>query len=292
MKFRDYYEILGVSKDASPSDIKKEYRKLAKKYHPDLNQGDEEAANKLKEINEAYEVLSDKEKREKYDKFGANFDFSQGMNFDPSQYGYSSYESTGDFSDFFDMIFGNRSGAFGRGNAGFGSFRDIFGGANVRQKPSYELDTTLSLEEAYKGGSKRVNIILNGVSKEIELKWPKGITPGKKIKINGSKIGLDGDILVRIKIDSEYTFEENHLTKDIKVYPWEAYFGVSKEVATLSGKIKVKIPQNIQTGKKIKVPGRGYVDMKGNTGDLFLRINIVNPEKLTKEQEEIYRKMM
>ena len=133
MKYQDYYEVLGVKKDATEDEIKKAYRKLAKKYHPDLHPDDEKAHEKFSEINEAYEVLSDKDKRKKYDMFGNNYNFSQGQNFDPSQYGFSdfsnySYTSSGNsgggFSDFFNLIFGNRdfsNKGFGERFSGFGN---------------------------------------------------------------------------------------------------------------------------------------------------------------------------
>lgn len=308
MQYKDYYEILGVKKDATDKEIKNAYRKLAKKYHPDLNKNDEKAAEKLKEINEAYEVLSDKEKRKKYDQFGSNYDFTNGYNFDPSQAGYSgTYTySTGDgggFSDFFNMIFGQNQG-FGqassssRGPSFSGmNFEDLFSGAsghasqNIRQKPRYDMNMDLTLEEAYRGGEKSIRVNLAGKPKTIKVKWPKGIGKGKKIKVKGSPHGIDGDIYVKININTTYEIEGNDLTKTVKIYPWQAYFGMEKTIKTLDGNIKVKIPAQIQAGKSIKIKGRGFKDMKGNKGDLYIKIMIVNPDQLTGEQEELYRKL-
>ena len=160
MKYKDYYEILGVDKTSTPEEIKKAYRKLAKKYHPDLNKGSEEAAEKLKEVNEAYEVLSDEEKKAKYDQFGSAY--QDGMNFDPSQYGYT-YTSSGasGFSDFFETIFGSGFGGFSSstgsnervftsgGSQGRG-FQDLFGQFNGgrKQRPRYNIEQNLTIEEA------------------------------------------------------------------------------------------------------------------------------------------------
>lgn len=296
MKYKDYYEILGVEKTSTPQDIKKAYRKLAKKYHPDLNKGSEEAAEKLKEVNEAFEVLSDPEKRKKYDQFGSAY--QDGMNFDPSQYGYEYTTSSGDFSDFFETIFGGGFGNAGRGFGGSGrgfSASDIFGNFTTNRKRArnrYEIDQYITLEEAYKGGSKQVLASLGGNQTKIDVKWPAGITNGKKIKINGDKFGIDGDIYAKIHIDSKDKLEGVNITKDIEIYPWEAYFGTKKTVQTLEGKIKVNIPKNIITDQKIKIAKKGFKDMKGNVGDLYLQIKIVNPKTLDKETEDFYKEQI
>lgn len=297
MKYKDYYETLGVSKDSDEKQIKQAYRKLAKKYHPDLNQGDEKAAEKLKEINEAYEVLSDKDKRSKYDRFGSNYDFSGGADFDPSAYGFDgqthTYSSSeGNFSDFFNMIFGRDD--VGGSGGGF-NIGDLFsgGGRKVRQapRPSYEIEFSLSLEEAYKGGDKTLRLSLNGENKEVNVRWPKGITNGKKIKIKGDKYGINGDILAKVRIVTTDILEGNDIIKTVDVYPWEAYFGTQVIVKTLSGSVRVNIPAKIQSGKKIKVANKGFTDMKNNTGNLYIKVNIVNPTQLSDEQLELYEKL-
>lgn len=294
MKYKDYYEILGVDKKVTSQEIKKAYRKLAKKYHPDLNGGNEQAAEKLKEVNEAFEVLSDENKKAKYDKFGSAY--HDGMNFDPSQYGYT-YTNTGGnsgFSDFFETVFG---GGFSRGGSSGGfSMSDLFGGGGSSKRKSqrnkFELEQYLTIEEAYKGGSKEILTSLGGDRKKIEFKWPAGITDSKKIKINGNKFDIDGDIYIKVKIDSKDKLEGLDIIKDIEILPWEAYFGTKKTIQTLEGRIKVNIPKDIQTDKRIKIPNKGFRDRKDNIGDLYLRIKIMNPSKLTVEQEEIYKKLL
>lgn len=294
MKYKDYYEILGVDKSSTPEDIKKAYRKLAKKYHPDLNKGSEEAAEKLKEVNEAYEVLSDEEKKAKYDQFGSAY--QDGMNFDPSQYGYT-YTGSGasGFSDFFETIFGG--GGFGGFTSGGGSqgrgFQDLFGNftTNRKQRPRYDIEQNLTIEEAYKGGERSVSVNFAGENKDIKIKWPQGITDKKKIKIKGDNFGIQGDIYVKINIVDKDKLDGLDIIKNIEITPWEAYFGTKKVVNTFEGKIKVNIPENIQTDKKIKLRSKGFKDRHGKIGDMYLQIKIVNP-KLSKEQEEIYKKLM
>lgn len=285
MQYRDYYEILGIDKSAKPDEIKKAYRKLAKKYHPDLNGGSEEAAEKLKEVNEAYEVLSDPEKKSKYDRFGANY--QNGMNFDPSDFGYTYTTSGGSgFSDFFETIFGNAKN-FSASDI-FGSF----GQGRAKQRNRFDLEQYISIEEAFKGGSKEILTSLGGDRNKIEIKWPKGITNGKKIKINGDKFGINGDIFVKMHIqDKDAKLDGIDIIKDIEVSPWEAYFGTKKTIETLYGKIKVNIPEKIDSDKKIKIKGKGFKDRKENIGDLYLQVKIKNP-KLSKKQEEIYKQMM
>src|SRR5574344_349488 len=267
MQYKDYYEILGVDKSADSKEIKKSYRKLAKKYHPDLNKGSEEAAEKLKEVNEAYEVLSDEDKRRKYDQFGSAY--QDGMNFDPSDYGYTYTSSGGSgFSDFFETVFGRSGGGFSR-DSFFGGFGEKFSNARPKTRPRYNLEQNTT----------------------IKLKWPAGITDGKSIKIKGDKFDIHGDIYVKIKISDKDKLEGLNITKDLVVSPWEAYFGTKKTIDTFDGKIKVSIPERIQTDKKIRLRNKGFKDMKGKLGDLYLKIKIKNAE-LTKDQEEIYKQMM
>lgn len=303
MEYKDYYKILGVDKSASDSDIKQAYRKLAKKYHPDLNQGDEAASEKLKEINEAYEVLGDKEKRKKYDTFGSGYNFTGGQNFDPSAYGFDfsnfgngsyTYTTSGGegFSDFFNMIFGGLGGG-AKGSSK--NKRDIFSGFTGRsrkQRQRYDTEISISLKEAYEGAEKTLALNVNGENKSLNVKIPKGILPGKKIRTKGEKIGLDGDIYIKVNvIDSENTLDGLNITKKINVYPWDAYFGHKVVVDTLEKKIKVNVPKGIKSGQRIKLSGKGFRDMKGNKGDLYLEVQIVNPETLNEEQEELYRKL-
>lgn len=296
MEYKDYYKILGVDKNASENEIKKAYRKLAKKYHPDLNPGDNKAQEKFKEINEAYEVLGDADKKKKYDTFGSSYDFSAGSNFDPSQYGYSytSSGNAGDFSDFFNMFFGGSSSS-----RGF-NINDIFGGGSgfgrrksQPQRQSYESELSITLEEGFNGTTKEVSLNFGGQVKKLSIKVPKGIFPGKKLKVKGDKWGIDGDIVFKINLldDGKNRLDNLDIISKTNLLPWEAALGTKAVVQTLDGKIKVNIPKGIEGGKKIRVPGRGYIDMDGRRGDLYIEANIVNPPSLSEEEEKLYERL-
>lgn len=301
MKYKDYYEILGVSKDADEKEIKSAYRKLAKKYHPDLHQGDDAAAEKFKEVSEAYEVLSDKDKRNKYDKFGSNYDFSSGYDFDPSQYGYT-YTTGGsgaDFSDFFETIFGS-SKSGGNFSGGF-NINDIFGDfsskgrgkSNKKARNKFESELSISIKEAYEGVTKNVSLTYKQEEYDIAVKIPAGITSNKKVKVKGEKFGLPGDILFKINIRDEKNLSLDGLDiiKTENIYPWEAALGTNKTVETLKGKLKLKIPKAFVGGNKMRIPSKGFKDLKGNVGDLYVIFNIVNPKELSEEQEKLYKEL-
>lgn len=292
MEYKDYYKILGVDKDTSQNDIKKAYRKLAKKYHPDLNPNDDKAQEKFKGINEAYEVLGDEDKRKKYDQFGSA-DYSNGQNFDPSQYGFGgtggsyTYNTSGGgdgFSDFFNMFFGGGSSRSSR------STRSPFQQA---QRQSYESELNVTLEEAYNGATKDISLNFMGENKNLSIKIPKGILPGKKLKVKGEKWGIDGDILFAINfvLDNNTSLDGLDIVSKQDVLPWEAALGSKVVISTLSGKIRVNIPKGIEGGKRIRVPKKGYVDMKGNAGDLYIEINIVNPQVLKPEMVKLYEEL-
>lgn len=298
MEYKDYYKILGVSKSASGDEIKKAFRKAAKKYHPDLHPDDKDAQEKFKEVNEAYEVLGDEKKRKQYDTFGSTGGFQGGQNFDPSQYGYGggsyTYTSSDEgFSDFFNTIFGG-----GGASSGF-NINDLFGGARKssrRAKPqrqSYDLELDITIEEGYKGLEKDISLSFNGEVKTIKVKVPSGILPGKKLKVKGEKWGIDGDILFKINFveEEDLKLDGLDLISKVDVLPWDAALGTKQVVDTLDGKIKVNIPEGIESGKKIKIPKKGYKDMKGNRGNLYLKINIVNPKTLSKVQRKLYEKL-
>lgn len=300
MQYRDYYEVLGVDKKASADEIKKAYRKLAKKYHPDLHPDDESAHKKFTEINEAYEVLSDPEKRNKYDTFGANANFSGGQNFDPRDFGFDfgnfgngsyTYTSSGGsgFSDFFDTLFGGFGGSSSKSSQGFGGF-----GSSFTKKPKSKLDTevSISIDEAMKGTSRRISIKSETGIKDIEVNIPKGLKNKNKIKIDGSKYGLNTDIYVMVKIkeSEDLKLEGIDFVKKVKVSPRDAYFGTKKKISTIKGNILVTIPEKITSNKKIRLKNLGYTDRKNKTGDLILEVLIDNPE-LNEEQIELYKKL-
>lgn len=283
MEYKDYYKILGVEKTASADEIKKAFRKLAKENHPDLVGGDKKKEEKFKEINEAYEVLGDEAKRKEYDAIGAG-GFRQGMNFDPRDFGFDSYESTnaGGFSDFFNLFFGGA----GR-RAGNGGFSYTTGKA---PRARYEAEVTITIEEGYRGTTR--TLALGGTDpKTVEVKIPKGITPGKKIRVRGEKFGIAGDIYVAIRFAEGAKLEGLNLIRTLTLAPWEAYFGTKRTVETMDGKIRVAIPARVHTGSRIRVADKGYRDMKGKTGDLYFEVAIDNPT-LNEKQEKLMQELM
>ena len=151
----------------------------------------------------------------------------------------------------------------------------------------------LSVKEAYLGVERELYVNINNSPKKITVKIPKGITSGKKVKVNGDRYSIDGDILVKINvINDEYRLEDLDLIKTVSLYPWEAYFGTTKVVETLNGNIRVKIPEKIESMKKIRISNKGYTDLKGKTGDLYLEIVINNPKNLSNDKLELYKKLM
>lgn len=299
MKYQDYYELLGVDKNAGKDEIKKAYKKLAKKYHPDLNGNDKESTEKFAAINEAYEVLSDDEKRKKYDMFGNSYDFSQGQNFDPSQYGFSDFSNFsyqtgqgGGFSDFFNMIFGQDTSF----TSGFGQkIHDFTGGFSKsvkRKKSKLETKITVTIDEALNGATKTVHVKNNLNTIPVEVKIPKGMTNNKKIKMDITKYGINAFLYVKVEVkDDKRQLIGNDIVQIVDITPWDAYFGTNIKVKTLKNVVNVKIPKQSESDKKIRLKNLGFVDMKGNTGDFLIELNIKNPKSLTKEQEELYKKL-
>ncbi|HEY8363335.1 MAG TPA: DnaJ C-terminal domain-containing protein [Tissierellaceae bacterium] len=299
MEYKDYYKILGVDKTASQEEIKRAYRNLVKKYHPDLNPNDPKAQEKLKEINEAYEVLGDEEKRKRYDAFGSAYNFTNGQHFDPSQFGFDNfgkgfsytYTTDGDFSDFFNLIFGDMAKSKGARSAF--DFSNLFGGRKARRSSSYESQLNLTIEEGYNGTTKNVTLNINGINKTIAVNVPKGILPGKKLKVKGEKWGINGDILFKINFidDGRNRLDGLDIISKLDIVPWQSVLGDKVVVSTLDGKIKVNIPKLVSSGMKIRVPQKGYRDMNGNRGDLYLEINIVNPSTISDEEIKLYERL-
>ena len=293
MKYKDYYKTLGVEKSSSQDEIKRAYRKLAKEYHPDLNPDDNVAQEKFKEINEAYEVLGDEDKKKKYDTFGSGYNFQGGQHFDPSQYGFGGYTSsgTGDFSDFFEMFFGGQGGGSSTGGFDLGN---LFGGRSRKaQRPSYESELSISLEEGFKGVTKNINLNIGGENKTLSVNVPAGILPGKRLKVKGEKWGINGDILFSINFikDGINTLDGLDITMKLDLLPWEAALGEKVMIRTLEGRININIPKGVSSGKRIRVPKKGYKDMKGKQGNLFIEINIVMPPELTDKEIKLYERL-
>jgi curved DNA-binding protein len=298
MASKDYYEMLGVSKTASDDEIKRAYRKLAMKYHPDKNANKKEAEERFKELNEAYAVLSDKEKRKQYDTFGKE-GFHQRFSQEDIFRGF-------DFDDIFSSLFGGRarreSRAGGRGGVDFG---DIFsrayqGGGRASQKGEdalYELPITL--EEAAFGGEKRISIPKNGKVEEINVKIPAGIPSGKKLRVTGKGMegrsgGLAGDLYLQISIRPHPVFdrEGDDITVEKEIGFSEAVLGTTIEVPTLEGTKKVKIPPGTQSHTKMRLKGLGVSHFQGTgKGDEYVKVIVRIPKRVTDKSRKLIEEL-
>jgi len=332
MDYRDYYKVLGVEKKASQDDIKKAYRKLARKYHPDANPNDKAAEEKFKEIGEAYEVLKDPDKRSKYDQLGSNWkqysragakgwpgaDGAGGQsytyNYSGGDFGFGDMGSG--FSDFFETFFGRGSderfstifsGVGGMGGSGTGSRgtgtqnkqdnRRSFWktGAGATQKgQDYQYNLTITLREAFFGTERAISLQKNGKVRTVNIKVPKGIKDGGKIRVKGeggqgSRGGENGDLYLIVNISQHHLFtrKENDLYCEIPVTLKEALFGAKIDVPTFEGKVSVTLPPNTQNGKTLRLKGKGMPRLKSTeTGDLYVKIKMVLPSHLTEEQKK------
>lgn len=292
MEYIDYYKILGIPKSASEGEIKSSYRKLARKYHPDLNPDNKEAEKKFKEINEANEVLSDVDKRKKYDKYGKDWQHAEEIekmqqNRTQSQrgsrqsFGSETYtrESTGEFSDFFGSMFGGETNSRSKQH----KFRGHDINASLQMK----------LTDVYK--TQKQTITING--KNIRLTFPAGIEDGQVIKIAGQGVagvngGPNGDLYITFSIENDTSFkrEGSNLFKAMDIDLFTAVLGGEIVVDTFDGKVKLKIAEGTHSTTKVKLKGKGFpVYKKENEfGDLYITYRIKTPTKLTSKERELF----
>ncbi len=297
----DYYQLLGVKKGASEDEIKKAYRKLAMKYHPDHTKGDKAAEEKIKKISEAYAVLSDKEKRKEYDTFGAE-GFRQRFSQEDIFRGFDFGDVLREFGFGGDFFSGRGRGGGMRFNFGGGApFGSQAGQQQARIKGSdlvYELP--LTLKEVANGTTKTVSLQHQGYSQKVTVKIPKGLISGKKLRLAGKGSpspvgGPPGDLFIQAKVlnDPSYSADEYdlHMNQELKLS--DALLGTSISVSTLDDrKLSLKIPPGTRPGTKMRMPGHGLPHMKSNKkGDLFVKIEVKLPKKLTDEQKKLIQKL-
>ena len=291
--YRDYYEALGVRRDASSEDIRRAYRKLAREYHPDVNK-EADAEDRFKEISEAYEVLRDPEKRERYDRLGANWKagedvsgaagfggFGQQGGFEDVRvdFGTGGFGG-GDFSDFFESFFSGSRGR--RRTAGF----DGFSTRGSDQEATLEV----TLEEAAAGGTRRMSL---ADGRSYEVKIPAGVRDGQLIRLSGEGGegvggGPAGDLLLRVRIKPHPRFKvrDRDLYVTLPLTPWEAALGASVEVPTLTGTTQVKVPPGSSSGRRLRLRGQGLPG-----GDLYATVSIKVPKQLSKKERDLFEEL-
>jgi curved DNA-binding protein len=324
--YKDYYKLLGVSKSATQDEIKRAYRKLAKQYHPDANKNNAEATEKFKAIGEAYEVLKDPDKRERYNQLGSNWKaYSRsgagaggwpggaqwqstgpgGGSYDFSGSGFDFGDLGGGFSDFFEMFFGKGSDSrfqdfsteYGKpGSSGKQGQRTGWRGRNTAEKgQDAESRLTITLREAYYGTERSLKVQgQDGKTRTINVKIPKGIKDGGKIRITGeggksAAGGASGDLYLVIEISRHHFFtrKEDDLYCELPVTLSEAVFGASIDVPSFGGNVSVKLPAGTQTGRSLRLKGKGMPLIKSTEyGDLYAKIKVVIPENLTDVQKK------
>ena len=283
--FRDYYETLGVPRAATSEEIRSAYRKLARRYHPDINK-DEDAEERFKEVGEAYEVLSDPEKRERYDRLGANWRQGDDVSGAP---GFDGFEGArpdgvrfefgdGAFSDFFESLFGSaRTG-------------------DIRMRGAdQEAVVDLSLEEAAAGGPLRVSLA-DGRSFTVNV--PAGVRDGQRIRVagrggEGIGGGSTGDLFLRVHLRPHRVFrvDGRDLHVDVPVTPWDAALGTTLQVPTLTGSAKVRLPAGSSSGRRLRLRGKGMPGRRSRHGDLYARVQIMVPDKLGERERKLFEEL-
>lgn len=283
MSYIDYYQVLGVNKGANETEIKKAYRNQARKYHPDVNQGNKAAERKFKEVNEAYEVLSDAEKRRKYDQYGSNWK-NMGTGGDPFTYDSEGFDSQY-FSDFFNNLFG------GAGGGGFG------GGRRTRQARGENMvaDLELNLRDVYETHKHTLDLA-NG--KNLRITIPAGVSDGQKIRLKGQGApgafgGEKGDLYVTFRIKPDPVFERKgaDLYADVPVDLYTILLGGTIEVETLGGNVKIKLKPETANGTKMRLKGKGFPVYKqeGDFGDLYITLKVALPTDLSEAEKNLFQ---
>ncbi len=316
VKYKDYYQTLGVSRTSTEKEIKAAYRKLARQWHPDTNQGKPEAEEKFKELTEAYEVLKDADKRKRYDMLGANWkagaDFTPppdmgGFSFDFGRMGGMGGmggmgQGGAQFSDFFDILFGQAmagGGARGSARGTTGSPFGFPGGQEPefgqrRQNTDQEADVELTIEEIAKGTMRKIQITEpGGKTRTLEVKIPKGVRAGSKVRMAGEGAmghnGKRGDLYLKVKVKPHpyYKLEGDNLVTEVQVSAPQAVLGGECNVTTLDGSVMVKIPPFSQSGKLLRLKGKGLPQLKSSVfGDHLVRIKVTMPTEISEAEKE------
>lgn len=329
MKYIDYYQVLGVERSASAAELRKAYKRLARKYHPDLNKGADAEAN-FKRVNEAYEVLKDPKKRERYDTLGPNW--QDGSPFEPPS-GWRGApggggvrvdfgEGGGDFSDFFEVLFGGaRAGARGgaRGGARAGArgaprgmrFDDLFGAATGRDGTTgaggewsapaasrdVEAELVVELEDVIEGRKRSFEIDGPGGRRRYDVTIPKGMRDGERLRLAGQGApavgGRSGHLLLTIRLAKHRLFrvEGDDLVVELAVAAWDAALGASLAVPTIGGEVQLKLPAGVTSGQRLRLRGKGLPRRHGGHGDLLAEVRLTVPSPLSTEQRDLFERL-
>ncbi|HZG41260.1 MAG TPA: J domain-containing protein [Nodosilinea sp.] len=296
--FRNYYDILGVSREATFSDIKQAYRKLARQYHPDLNPGDQAAEDQFKLLSEAYTVLSDDEKRAQYEKFS---EYWQQEGFKKSQKpgvgdifsGRISLEDFGfgefpDFNLFVDQLLNRRPPAR-RTASDDAEDSAAYGTAAPKGRRDAEADLTIPLEKAFRGGRERIRL---EDGRSLEVNMPAGMVTGQRIRLRGQGLG-GGNLYLRIQVDPHpfYTLQGNDIYCQVPITPSEAALGSTIDIPTLDGPVRTALPQGAQSGQIIQLAGRGYPVGQEHRGDQIVELAVVVPTGLSDREKALYTEL-
>ena len=290
--FKDYYAVLGVDKKATPAEIKRAYRKLARQYHPDLNPGDKGSEDKFKELSEANEILSDVEKRQKYDQFGQSWNqpYSKAPPSNSTKATSEDFNRYSDFDSFIEDLLG-RSGARSSRSGGFGDEGGFYAQAPA---PDTEAAIALTFSEAFHGVQKRLKLD----DETINVRIPAGAKPGSRIRLKGkgqpSPFSQQrGDLYLTIEVlaHSFFRFEKNNLVCNVPLRPDEAVLGAQISVPTPNGSVTMTVPKGVQAGQSLRLRGKGWKLKKGGQGDLLVKLQIVIPQALGPIEQEYYEKI-
>lgn len=294
VRFKDYYETLGVPRSASDADIKKAFRKLAREHHPDVAKDKSKAEEKFKEVNEAYEVLSDPAKRKKYDELGPSWKSGAEFRPPPDWGGQQTYRTgrgfgaeefqfggTG-FSDFFESLFGRMRGERGFGPRGFG------GAESGEMSRDIEGDIMVTLAEAINGSVRSVTVRHESRAQTYQVKIPAGVTEGQRLRLAGrGEAGGDLYLRVRLAKHPDLEVDGHNLIYEAELAPWEAVLGAEIAVPTLGGRVNIKIPAGTQNGQKLRLRGRGLPP----TGDMIVVAQVVVPTRLPDGERRLWEQL-
>ncbi|MBC6472427.1 MAG: J domain-containing protein [Hormoscilla sp. GM102CHS1] len=315
--FRNYYEILGVPRDASVEEIKKAYRKLARQYHPDLNPGDKEAEERFKDINEAYEVLSDPNRRSQYDRFSRFLQY-QKLRPKNGRYGKGSsrlsaeemeyFKQFSTFDGFLDSLLNRRrevkvgaptgerdrvtdpsADSYRRSAKKTYNTIPARSADGPKNRRYLEARLTIPLEKAFWGGNERIRL---EDGRSIEVEMPPGMVTGQRIRLRNQGLG-GGDLFLKITVAPHEFFglESSDIYCKLPVTPCEAVLGGSMEVPTLDGLVKMNVPPGVSPGQRLRLANKGYPDSRGRRGDQIVEIQVVIPKEISPEEREVYEKL-